>query len=396
VPLPLMRQADAVPPEIRPLTRDDAEAADALAAESFGAPPRALPEPWPVPETCPWGAFVGGELAGVATVRAFRSWFGGEPVPMAGIASVAVRPEHRGAGLLAPLVAALLTDARERGAVVSGLYPTAPGIYRRLGYEIVGELADVEVPVASLARIPVPPGITLRRGDPGDERDVTAHRELYEWWARAQNGPLTREGALHRPLDGRDTVTLALEGETVTGYAAWSRTEGYGGAATVTVHELIALTGPATAALWRLFGSFASLAGTVRLRTSGADVTRHVLPASPWRPVRQWPYCLRLLDVAGAFQARGVAPIDATLPFTVTGDGLDGAYRLTARDGAVTCEAGTGDGPVFTGRGLALAYAGVQSCANLRFAGLLSGPDTDDARWDALLGGRPFHIRNYF
>jgi hypothetical protein len=40
---------------------------------------------------------------------------------------------------------------------------------------------------------------------------------------------------------------------------------------------------------------------------------------------------------------------------------------------------------VFTGRGLALAYAGVQSCANLRFAGLLSGPDTDDARWDALL-----------
>jgi len=38
----------------------------------------------------------------------------------------------------------------------------------------------------------------------------------------------------------------------------------------------------------------------------------------------------------------------------------------------------------------------VQSCANLRFAGLLSGPDTDDARWDTLLGGRPFHIRNYF
>ena len=52
--------------------------------------------------------------------------------------------------------------------------------------------------------------------------------------------------------------------------------------------------------------------------------------------------------------------------------------------------------PVFAGRGLALAYAGVQSCANLRFGGLLSGPDADDGRWDALLGGRPFHIRNYF
>ena len=88
----------ATRPEIRPLTRDDAETADALGAEAFGAPPRALPEPWPHPGTCPWGAFVGSELAAVATVRAFRSWFGGEAVPMAGIAAVAVkgfRPQLR-------------------------------------------------------------------------------------------------------------------------------------------------------------------------------------------------------------------------------------------------------------------------------------------------------------
>ena len=136
-----------------------------------------------IPGTCPWGAFVGRELAGVATVRAFRSWFGGDAVPTAGIAAVAVRPEHRGSGLLAPLFAALLADARDRGAVVSTLFPTAPGIYRRLGYEIVGELADVEVPVEPLTRIPAPAGITLRRADPDDERDVAAHRDIYARWA---------------------------------------------------------------------------------------------------------------------------------------------------------------------------------------------------------------------
>lgn len=394
-----MRQAAPVPtgPEIRPLTRGDGEAADALATEAFGAPRRPLPEPWPAPGTCPWGAFVGGDLAAVAVVRAFRSWFGGDTVPTAGIASVAVRPEHRGTGLLAPLFAALLADARERGAVVSSLFPTAPGIYRGLGYEIVGELADVAVPVEPLTRIPAPAGITLHRAVPDDERDVAAHRGLYTRWAAAQNGPLTREGLQQGPLDGHETVTLALDADTPAGFAAWRRTEGYqGGAATVTVHDMIGLTAPATAALWRLFGGFASVAATVELRTSGADTARLVLPAVPWRPVRQWPYALRLLDVPGAFRARGVAPLDVTLAFSVTGDGLNGSYRLTTSGGAASCETAAADGPVFTGRGLALAYAGVQSCANLRFAGLLSGPESDDAHWDALLGGRQFHIRNYF
>jgi len=407
-------------PEIRPLTGDDGEAADALAAEAFGAAPRPLPDPWPAPGTRPWGAFHGRELAAVATVREFGSWFGGAMVPTAGIASVAVRPEYRGSGLLAPLFAALLADARAHGEVVSGLYPTAPGIYRRLGYEIVGELADVELPVAPLTRIPAPPGVVLRRADGSD---AALHQAVYDRWAAAQNGPLTRRGPHQRPFDGHDTVTLALdaEGEPV-GYAAWGRTDGYqGGAATLTVNELIALSGPAAAALWRMFGGFASIAGTVRLRTSGADPARLALPAAPWRPVRQWPYGLRLLDVAGAFSARGGAPLDVTLPFRVAGDGLDGSYRLTAlprcarshasrsavtpvpslrsltaSNGALTCEPAADGGPVFTGRGLALAYAGVQSCANLRFAGLLSGPETDDARWDAVLGGRQFHIRNYY
>jgi hypothetical protein len=44
-----------------------------------------------------------------------------------------------------------------------------------------------------------------------------------------------------------------------------------------------------------------------------------------------------------------------------------------------------------------LLYAGVQSAANLRFAGLLwGGTPADDAILDALFGGRQFHIRDYF
>lgn len=52
---------------------------------------------------------------------------------------------------------------------------------------------------------------------------------------------------------------------------------------------------------------------------------------------------------------------------------------------------------MLTPQGLALLYAGAQSCANLRAAGQLSGGDVDhDLDWDALFGGRQLHIRDYF
>jgi hypothetical protein len=55
------------------------------------------------------------------------------------------------------------------------------------------------------------------------------------------------------------------------------------------------------------------------------------------------------------------------------------------------------DDRTFHPRGLALLYAGVQSCANLRWAGLLTGGLREqDAVWDTLFGGRQFHIRDYY
>ena len=52
---------------------------------------------------------------------------------------------------------------------------------------------------------------------------------------------------------------------------------------------------------------------------------------------------------------------------------------------------------MLTPHGLALLYAGAQSCANLRAAGHLRGGDLEqDLDWDALFGGRQLHIRDYF
>ena len=116
---------------------------------------------------------------------------------------------------------------------------------------------------------------------------------------------------------------------------------------------------------------------------------------------------LRVDDPAGALTAARLALpglASTVLGFTVAGDRLgraDGTYRLEVGPEPGECTRvdrpdRLPDVPVFTVQGLALAFAGAQSCANLRMAGHLSGPDGQDRLWDALLGARPLHVRDYF
>ena len=76
----------------------------------------------------------------------------------------------------------------------------------------------------------------------------------------------------------------------------------------------------------------------------------------------------------------------------------NGSYVLTVSGGVAQCVRDDHESDrIFTPRGLALLYAGVQSCANLRACGLLSGGDLgQDLDWDAVFGGRQAHVRDYF
>lgn len=398
----------------RQLTTDDSDQIRALGQEAFGAPPAgsATPTPTPAPEPSippgehPWGVFDDDRLVVHTVGHEYHSWFGGAAVATCGIAGVTVVAERRGDGLLAGAMRSLLEEARVRGEVLSTLYPTAPGIYRRLGYELISGKDVVEIPTAEVAGARPPVGVTTRRATVAD---VATVRRLYDTWAAAQNGPLTRSGVSFTAsdqefLDSFTGITLAVDatGEIV-GFASWHRGTGYDPAiAVIEVEDFIALSADGARALWRVIGSFSVVAGRLRLSTSGADTARLVLPTSTWRVVFTRPYMLRVLDVPGAFAAR---PFEgaADLTFAVAGDPfgfIDGSYRLRVADGQTTCErVDDPDGPDtlrFTPQGLALAYAGVQSCANLRMAGHLAGPTTYDATLDRMLGGRNVHIRDYF
>ena len=206
-----------------------------------------------------------------------------------------------------PLFDALLKDARERGVAISTLFPTAPRIYRRFGYEVVGQFDTVELATADLAAVRATGDLRTRRALPAD---FDAVRDVYDAWAAAQNGPLTRRGpsfpaTAEEMVASFTGVTLAVDGEDrVHGYASWRRGPGYGEHAALRVADLVATREGARAALLRTLGSFASVAPVTRFDTSGDDPVRYLLPSSGWHAVESEPYMLRLLDPGAAFGLR--------------------------------------------------------------------------------------------
>jgi predicted acetyltransferase len=396
-----------MPLTTRPLTRDDFDQSMALTREAFGdLPPGATPpsaDDFPRPGYHAFGTFDDDHLVARVVTREYHSWFGGRAVPTGGIAGVAVAAERRGEKLLDELFRVVLEDGlRERGEAVSTLFCTAPGIYRKFGYELISSYDTVEVPAGTLARIGAPAGVRTRRATPADFDAVC---EVYDAWAAAQNGPLTRRGPSF-PADARafidafTGVTLAVDhAGDVVGFASWRRGRGSGDSSTLEVFDLLALSGDAYGALWRVLGTFGSVVGQVRLFTSGHDVARLWLPSVHWKVVEREPYMLRVHDVPAAFNGRDW-PVDGDVAFSVAGDHLgttNGAWRLVIERGNATCApAVSADGPVLTPGGLALAWAGAQTCANLRMAGHLSGGMENDEALDRVLAPRPIHIRDYF
>jgi predicted acetyltransferase len=409
---------------VRRVTYDDQPDYQRLGSEAFGGGPRPVPsrEEWESTADREWGVFDDGALAARLRVYGFTSWFHGGRVPTAGIAGVAVEPERRGKGLLGAMFDAALAEAHERGDAISTLFPSAPGIYRRLGYEVIGSFDDVDVPLDRVARTAPPSGVTTRRATSADVEAITA---VHAAWAAGQNGPVSRaEKPFWTPpekyTDDYTGVTLAVEGGTVAGFASWTRGAGDTPATTVMeVDDLIALTPDAARALWRTLGSFSTVVGAARVATSGSgaslDPAWLVLPDLNVRRVKERPYMLRILDVERALEGAWLAPVTGRVPFAVagppTGSGnhagpradLEGAWTIEVADGvahlerdAIDVAGAHNDRPVLTANGLALLYSGAQSARNLRMAGHLEGPETWDAALTAMFSGRQVHVRDYF
>ncbi|MHB8342040.1 MAG: GNAT family N-acetyltransferase [Mycobacteriales bacterium] len=380
--------------QLRMLEPDDTPASRELDRIAFGvAPP---PVQAPQPGVALWGAFDDtGRLVAQATDRHDEQWWHGAVLPVAGVAGVAVTPEARGQGVARLLLQQLLESARERGALLAPLFPTASALYRSLGWELAGTLRWIRLPTAALSRIPRSSAVTTPGG-------VDEAQQVYDRIAATRSGLLTRRSPLFR-VPPEHGLPEGLDGITIVpgrGYLSWSRGEGWGRDAVLTAYDVLALDGEAAQALLGVLGSWGSVAPTLRLRPLAGDA---LTPLLPWEAVTEeqpQPWMTRPVDLAGLVAAHpwpaasrlavGLTVLDDACPWNA------GGRRLLIEDGRGRLEEADPGDVVLDVRGWALLDSGVAMTAAVRRAGLLSGPSDRDAALDAVFATAPAALLDFF
>ncbi|SDP31882.1 Predicted acetyltransferase [Nakamurella panacisegetis] len=388
--------------ELRLLTEADEASSTLMSHHAFGSPTGGQVAFTIGPHIRRWGLFDGKVLAAKANDRSYDSWIGGRRVPTAGVAGVAVAPEYRGGGLARRVMTHLLDQARQRGAVISTLFRTAPALYRSLGFEQVAELTDAAFPAAALRGIRAA-HTTVRRATGADAAAVHA---VYAAVAAEGSGLLSRDGDSFSgadPIAATDGCTVAEADGRVVGYVSWNRGTGYSGTAALTVVDLLSTTADGYRALLSVVGSFDAVTPTIRIRTSGTDPIHWFIPGTGFSVEQVRPYMLRVVDVAGAVAARGwPTGLTADVPLSLDDPVCpwnSGSYRLVVDGGQARLESVEPDDEacVVTPSGLAVLYAGGVPAATLRRGGLLAaGTRAGDAVLDAAFAGPRPAVLDYF
>lgn len=294
-------------------------------------------------------ATAGGEVVATAQAFAIDQWFGGRPVPTAGIATVTTDPLYRGIGIGHEVMRRILERERDRGRPLATLYPAVVGFYRRMGFEFAGVQVTHRVPIGAL-----PIG-----GDPGrleqvGEDAVERLRSTYRRVAAAENG-LT-EGvdddwwAVRILQMWSDDVhgTVATGEEVPEAYAAYRLADGDDWDIAVRCGHLMATTRDAAMALFAYFRGFKGLGKSLDWHGPPNDPLIGMVSGEFKRSQEVSTNMSRLLDVAAALEARGYPPVSGSASFAVRDELLPdnaGTYLLEAQDGRVRVARAPRDAP---------------------------------------------------
>ena len=98
-----------------------------------------------------WGAFTdSGEMMASIVNNHFTTRFDGTQALLGGVGGVSTLPEYRVGGAIRAIFLQLLPHARERGEILSALYPFYHAFYRKFGYETACQTAVYSIPPRAL------------------------------------------------------------------------------------------------------------------------------------------------------------------------------------------------------------------------------------------------------
>jgi predicted acetyltransferase len=200
-----------------------------------------------------WGAYVDGRLAAKLAILEFQCYIQGHALPMGGIAGVATWPEYRRGGLVKQLMLQALVAMKEKGQLLSFLYPFQFEFYRKFGWEMCAEQKQLELSASQLPKWPAGKGKIVRV-----DRHSELLPDLYAAYAASYNGMLRRSEAwwTHRVLQKKQGMAAVHYNEAGEpgGYVLYQVKD-----RVLKVHELIALNHEARLGLWRFLGDHDSM-----------------------------------------------------------------------------------------------------------------------------------------
>jgi predicted acetyltransferase len=208
-------------------------------------------------------AFEGDEIVGVGRNYSLELTLpGGAMIPVAAVSWIAVRPTHRRRGILRRIMAYLVEEGARRGECASILTASEGGIYGRFGFGVATEVASIELRHDAVTFTqPVSRG-RLRMVEPDEALKIAP--ELFERVRSQRNGAVSRipvwwaeQWIPTETPKKRFDVIYERDGR-VEGFAVyqidgtWSN--GFDDKV-VTVHDLVADSPEAEAALWQFLCS---------------------------------------------------------------------------------------------------------------------------------------------
>lgn len=292
-------------------------------------------------------------LAASLFIHRFHQWIAGASLPMAGIGTVTVSPTHRQRRIAGELMAHALRAARERGDLVSALYPFRVSFYQNLGYGQAGEALQFQIPPQVIPSFEERHAVELLSSESARSEALTFFTE----WARSQTGQLDRSASLWSRILSKDGIGLVgyREGGKLEGYALVSYHNESPGNRYLSVDELVWSTPAARRGLYGWLASLADQWKQVVVNTLPshrfADWVKE--PRLPPGTARGWGLygagavlllgpMLRIIDLRNAWEQRAVA---AGSPFSVAIDVHDeqleenrGTWRLGFDLNRVTVE----------------------------------------------------------